>query len=54
MSIENAIYILSEELDHTLNHLMECGKDPEYYAELGQFATALVMGIVALRKEANK
>lgn len=53
MSIKDAINILSDELDHTRHHLMERGKDTEYYTELAQFATALEMGIEALRKEAN-
>ena len=42
--------MLEDELDHTLHHLMERGKDPEYYTELAQFATALEMGIAALRR----
>ena len=49
MTIKDAINILSDELEHTRLHLMAKGKDPEYYTELGQFATALEMGIDALR-----
>lgn len=51
MNIKDAINILSDELDHTRHHLMEKGKDPEYYTELSQFATALEIGIAALKKE---
>ena len=54
MSIKDAISILSDELEHTLHHLMAKGKAPEYYTEMAQFATALEMGIEALRKEAER
>ena len=53
LKILAAIKVLEDELDHTLHHLMERGKDPEYYTELAQFATALEMGIAALRKDAE-
>lgn len=53
IKIENAIEILSDELDHTRHHLTEKGKHPEYYTELESIANALEMGIEALRKEAD-
>ena len=53
MRIENAIEILSDELDHIHHHLTEKGKHPEYYMELESIANALEMGIEALRKEGN-
>lgn len=53
MKIENAIEILSDELDHVRHHLTWKGKQPEYYTELESIATALEMGIEALRKEAH-
>ena len=48
MTPKDAIKILEDELDHTRHHLMEKGKDPEYYEELGQFAEAMEKGIIAL------
>lgn len=48
MTPKDAIKILEDELDHTRHHLMEKGKDPEYYEEMGQFAEAMEIGIVAL------
>jgi hypothetical protein len=53
MKVENAINILSDELNHIRHHLTEKGKHPEYYMELEAIAGALEMGIEALRKEAN-
>lgn len=53
MRIENAIEILSDELDHIRHHLTEKGKHPEYYTELELIANAIEMGIEALRKEAH-
>lgn len=49
MTPKDAIKILEDELDHTRHHLMEKGKDPEYYEELGQFAEAMEKGIAALK-----
>ena len=48
MSLDKAISVLANELSHIRHHLMDKGKDPEYYAELGQLATAIEMGITAL------
>lgn len=48
MTPKDAIKILEDELAHTRHHLMENGKDPEYYEELGQFAEAVEKGIIAL------
>ena len=48
MTPKDAIKILEDELAHTRHHLMEKGKDPKYYEELGQFAEAVEKGIIAL------
>ncbi len=51
LKIMAAIKILTSELGHLSHHLLERGKDPDYYAELGQLATAIEMGITALKKQ---
>lgn len=52
MTIEKAIDIFSEELDHTEFHLKnDKGKAPAYYQELGDYCDALKLAIDALKKE---
>ena len=54
MSIDKAIETLSDELSHIQHHLTEKGKDPEFYAELGQLATAMELGIAALKEKRSE
>lgn len=49
MSIDEAIAVLADELAHIRHHLTEKWKDPEFYTELGQLATAIEMGIAVLK-----
>ena len=49
MTFDEAIGTLVSECSHIRHHLLEEGKAPEYYAELGQLAEAMQMGITALK-----
>ena len=49
MTFDEAIGILVDEHQHIRHHLLEKGKAPEYYTELGQLAEAMQMGINALK-----
>ena len=49
MTFDEAIGILAAEHHHIRHHLLEEGKAPEYYTELGQLAEAMQMGITALK-----
>lgn len=48
MTNKEAIEILTEELDHTEQHLNFVGKAPDYYEELGKYCEAVRKAIKAL------
>lgn len=51
MTIHRAIEVLQDELKHTRQHLQFRGKADAYYKELGEFANALEIAILALQKQ---
>lgn len=44
----NAEKVLTDELDHTLQHLQDKDMHPDYYKELGEYADALKYALFAI------